>query len=221
MARKKIPTSGRRRVSQRKPPAAKPNTKSANKRRGKRRGDIGRKDANPGADAEKERRARTAFEMRCEGRTMRAIASALGVSVSTVHDDIERVRTHLRSESLELAAQERELMLAQLDEVIEQVMPYILRSDLVIRTVKEGARGMVEVTVEKYDATMKAAQTLVRLQERKSRLIGCDAPSKVETVDKTPFAVLPADEEIQRGVSTLAKWGVSFAPRDVRGSEVE
>ena len=58
--------------------------------RGRRPGDAGRKDANPGSQDRQLTRALQAFELAAIGRSMRSIAAELCVSVGTVHSDIER-----------------------------------------------------------------------------------------------------------------------------------
>src|SRR5262245_23222344 len=48
------------------------------------------------------------WERRCRGATIPQLSKEFGVSVATIHDDIETVWTQLRSESIDLAKQQRE-----------------------------------------------------------------------------------------------------------------
>jgi len=178
---------------------------------GRKPGDKGRLEANKGAREKQEAKARRAFDLRCAGWTIRAIAGDLHCAPSHVHECIERVRGQLRSESLDLAAQEREVMLQQLDLAISHVVPHIVGS-IDIATIKEGKSGPVTITVEEYEARMKACSALSRLVERKSKMLGADAPVKVEA-SAAPAA--PPEVTLERARAVLQRW--SFAPRAVKG----
>ena len=198
-----------------KPDPAKPAVKK--KPPGRKPGDMRRLQTRPGAREGMENKARQAFDLRCDGWTIRAIAGHLGCSASHVHDCIEKVRTELRAESLDLAAQEREMMLQQIDEAISYVIPHI-RGSIAIETVRDGARGPITITVEEYEARMKACSTLSRLVERKARMLGADAPLKVEGLPAAPAA--PPEESLAKGRDVLRRWGVSFAPKAIAGATV-
>ncbi len=199
---------------QAKKPAPKPPKK---KPPGRKPGDMRRLQTRPGAREGMASKARKAFDLRCDGWTIRAIAVHLGCSASHVHDCIETVRKELRAESLDLAAQEREMMLQQIDEAISYVIPHI-RGSIAIETVKDGAKGPITITVEEYEARMKACGTLSRLVERKARMLGADAPLKVEGLPTAPAA--PPEESLAKGRDVLRRWGVSFAPKGIAGATV-
>lgn len=195
----------------------KPKRKQPGNGRGRKPGDKGKLEANKGMREGREIRTRKAFEMRCGGATIAQIALALGVAPSTVHEDIEEIRASLRNESLDLAAQEREVCLQQIDDAISAVIPHI-RGDIEIETVKDGKKGPIVITVEAYEARMKAAGALTRLMDRKSKLLGLDAPVKVEPVAPT---AQPPEEALANAKAVLRKWGASFAPRGVQGETVD
>jgi hypothetical protein len=107
-------------------------------------------------------------------------------------------------------------VLLELDAAIEQVVPHIIHAHLIdIRTVKEGARGPIIITVEEWQAKIKGSEILVKLVDRKVKLLGLDAPVKSEDVTKIKPHM--TEEEIQRGRDLLKRWA-NFAPR-VEGSE--
>ena len=184
---------------------------------GRKPGDKGRLEAHKGARERQDERALRAFDMRCAGWTIRAIAAELRCSASHTHDMIDSVRKELRSESLDLAAQEREMMLQQIDEAISFVIPHI-KGSLTMETIKEGKKGPIVITVEEYEARMKACSALSRLVERKSKMLGADAPLKVEGVS-APAA--PPAETLAKGRDVLKRWGVSFAPKGIVGAKVD
>lgn len=183
---------------------------------GRKKGDIGRQ-AVKGAREGQEVKARRAFDLRCAGWTIRAIAGDLKCSPSYVHDCIEKVRLQLRSESLDLAAQEREVMLQQLDLAISHVVPHIVgRVDIL--TIKDGKKGPITITVEEWEARMKACSALSRLVERKAKMLGADAPVKVETVAAQAAA---PEVTLERARAAMARWNVPFAPRAIQGDSVD
>lgn len=94
--------------------------------RGRILGDAGRKDANPGSQDWQLTRALQAFEFAAIGRSMRSIAAELGVSVGTVHADIERVRADLRTQTIEFAAGQRDIDLELISELIQRWAPLAL-----------------------------------------------------------------------------------------------
>lgn len=200
------------------------NTKDANKPAknramkkpgGRKPGDKGRLEAHKGAEEKHLLRARRAFDLRCEGRTIRQIAHELKVAPSTVHDDIETFRAKLRAESLDLAVQEREIALQQIDDAISHVIPHI-RGDIQIETVKEGKKGPIVITVEAYEARMKGVSALTRLIERKSRMLGMEAAIKVEQPPATP-----PEENLAAARDVLSRWGVNFAPSGIVGKSMD
>ena len=208
-AKKPAPPDAGKQATAKPSPPAKP--------RGRKRGDVRRLEAHKGAVEKHLLRARRAFDMRCDGATIRQIAAALRCAPSTVHDDIEEFRAKLRRENMDLAAQEREISLQQLDLAIASVIPHI-RGDVDIETVKEGKRGPITITVETYEARMKGCGALARLIERKARLLGMEAPIKIEG-DGVPAA--PPEQTLEKGRDVLKRWGVSFAPRGVTGEKVD
>ena len=86
-------------------------------------------------------RAAAVWRRRCQGASMPTLAREFDISLSTVHDYIEEQRKLLRTETIDLAAQEREQALVFLDTALEEVMPHISNGDAIkIQRVRHGAR---------------------------------------------------------------------------------
>ena len=169
----------------------------------------GRKDANPGSQERQLARALQAFELAATGRSMRSIAAELGVSVGTVHADIERVRADLRSQTTEFAARQRDIDLELVAELIQRWAPLALAKELKISKEVRTKRGVRHINLATYEAGCMATDRLLRLIERRAKMVGYDVPSKVEA---TPVWHPPSEEELENGRATLRKW-CTFAPR--------
>lgn len=101
-----------------------------------------------------ERRAK-ALELRKAGGSYRAIARALGVPLSTAWGDVQAELGALRDLAAKLAEDVRELELRRLDDWTTGLTPKARKGDHM------------------------AVNALVRIQERRARLLGIDAPTKI------------------------------------------
>ena len=113
----------------------------------------------------------------------------------------------------DLAVREREQALELLDNAIERLIPHI-NGPIRIETKTERHT----ITVEEWQARIAACGALVKLLDRKSRLLGMDAPLKVEA----PPAVVPESEEQRaRAREALRVW-TRFAvdPKDFQGKDL-
>lgn len=103
-----------------------------------------------------------ALELRVEGKkTQREIAEALGVSVSTISNDIAWMMAHETVDNPKLVAQARQLQEQRLDLYLKETM---LALDSAV-SVKDKASLL---------------QVLLKLDERRAKLLGLDAPIKQE-----------------------------------------
>lgn len=120
-------------------------------------------------------RATEALELRISGMTLPAIAEKLGMAVSSVHDSIVRAMSKVEAPAREL----RDLEVERLDA-------------LLLAQWKNRADPMV-------------ARTIVRIMERRARLLGLDAPTKIEAsgAGGGPI-VVAADAETLRRMATEA-----------------
>jgi hypothetical protein len=151
---------------------------------------------------------------------MPTLAGEFNISLSTVHDSIEEQRKLLRAQTIDLVAQEREQALVFLDTALEEVMPHISNGDAIkIQRVRRGARAPVIITMEAWEAKMKACEVMVKLLDRKAKLLGMDSPVKTEQT--TQFKP-ETEEQRARAREALKRW-TTFAPKpeDFQGRDVE
>jgi len=97
-----------------------------------------------------------ALELRKAGRTYRYIAAMLNVDVHTAWEDVQAELTALRQQATEIAEEVRELELRRLDD------------------------WTAALTAQAQTGRERSIDSLVRIQERRARLLGLDAPTKQE-----------------------------------------
>ncbi len=128
-----------------------------------------------------ERNRAEALRLRASGCSEREIANRLGVSPSTSHAYIVDALHELGTCTAATRDQLRQIEGERLEIAVRAVMVYLGADAPEIRSEAEDANGNLRVvTIERYAATMKAADTLVKLSARLSGLWGLDAPAKVE-----------------------------------------
>lgn len=166
----------------------------------------------------KAERAKAVWERRCHGATYAVLAKEFGVSTTTIFKYIEEARREHREACVDMAAQEREAAIQQLDHAIMKLWPYIDETPR-IETIKyKGDKAIIQ-SVEEYDARLKASQTLAKLLEQKAKLLGLYAPVQTEDTTKRPPQTA---EDIARGNEILRRWSMAgVAPRSIMGGEVE
>jgi hypothetical protein len=144
---------------------------------------------------------------------MPTLAREFNISLSTVHDYIEEQRKLLRAQTVDLAARERDQALALLDNAIERVVPHV-NGEITIET--HSKLGLM--TIETWQARMKGCQVLVQLLDRKAKLLGMDAPVKVEP----PPLVAPESEEMRARARDALRIWTKFAvdPKDFQGKDL-
>lgn len=150
-----------------------------------------------------ERRAEV-LRLRLDGHTLQAIGDRLGIRADSVHDIITRA---LRDMTKEPAGQLLDLELARLDSLYAEAMN-VLRSftpllhngkivqipviDRDGEIVKDPDTGLPRTCLaEDKAARLAAVAAAVRVMERRSRLLGLDAPSRFQqdvtlTTDEKP-----------------------------------
>lgn len=123
------------------------------------------------------------LRLRTEGLTLQQIGDVMGCGKEVVHQVIERaLRVLVRGPAEELRAVE----LARCDELMEEALA-IVRMPMQGSTAGEAvrdARGAVVIEVVQDAAPKLAAiNTVLRVMERRSKLLGLDAPSKTMLTD--------------------------------------
>jgi hypothetical protein len=159
------------------------------------------------------------WTLRTQGLTYQKIAAATGLGMGTIYRCIDEARTLVLDRSTEMAERERDQALALIDNAIEKVVPHI-NGDIEIKTVLEGSprRPPVVIRVEEWQARMKGCQVLVSLLDRKAKLLGMDAPVRVEP----PPTVAPeTPEQRARAREALRVW-TRFAvdPKDFQAKDL-
>lgn len=143
-----------------------------------------------------------ACHLRGEGLTYRQIAREMGCSVPAAHGRVQRAYGRMAGPK---AAAERNRMLRELEDLAVAAYDVMERSHVVVN-----ARGVVSMTLVDADGrrhdvpvpddhpVLAAVARLLRIQERRAKLLGTDAPSKrsVEVVTKT--ALTAAIDQMQR-----------------------
>lgn len=136
--------------------------------------------SNDSADQAIEDRRWKAWELRVKGKSYRAIGEALGVSGKTAHQDCQIVLARVIAEANENAAQDRATALYRLDKALEVVESAI------------DAQVFTEAGEADHELRLKALDRLMRIEERRAKLLGLDAPTKQE-VSGPEGAPIPVD----------------------------
>ena len=171
----------------------------------------------PGQVERRLERSAAVWKRRCQGATYSTLVAEFGISKTCVHNYIEETRALLREETQDLAARERAVALELLDNAIEKIVPHI-NGEILIQTEIEGRKGPIVITVEEWQARIAACGALVKLLDRKSKLLGMDAPIKVEP----PPVVVPETEEQRAGARQALKLWTKFQvnPADFQGKDL-
>lgn len=134
---------------------------------------------------------RICYELRLRGLSIRAIAEETGLSVGTVFNRIDCEIT----ETLDpLRAKLRELEVERLDRMQLTVLNILDRDHYVVSDGRVVTRVDAEtdekVPVADPGPVFQAIDRLLKIQERRAKLLGLDAPTKVEA-NVTPAQVNP------------------------------
>ncbi|MDQ3621730.1 MAG: hypothetical protein M3463_04460 [Verrucomicrobiota bacterium] len=120
-----------------------------------------------------------AFELRKQGYTYREIAGQMGVSIKTAHGYVNDYWHEIKDTTDELAEVVRDRELANLDAWHKTWAPEVLRT-------------------ENPEMAMKIIDRLLKIQERRAKLLGLEAPAKVDMmtgVKMDPEKILAAVRE--------------------------
>ncbi|MDH5508833.1 MAG: hypothetical protein OEZ32_00595 [Nitrospinota bacterium] len=124
-------------------------------------------------------RKREAVQLRKEGLTLAKIGQRLGVSAVMVHKYIKSELEAIRADTHETAIMERDIALLRLESII----------GISYKKAKEG--------------DWKAASLMLKAMERQAKLLGLDAPTKLEPVKPELGTITPEElNQIRRQV-----WG--------------
>lgn len=129
---------------------------------------------------------RTCYEMRLRGMSIRQIAAATGLSVGTTWN---RIDCEIKETLDPLRAKVRELEIERLDRMQQTVLAVLERTHVMVSNGRviyvEDARGHREPALDSAPV-LAAIDRLLKIQERRARLLGLDAAVKVDaTVTET------------------------------------
>lgn len=123
---------------------------------------------------------RICYEMRLRGMSIRAIAAETGLSVGTVFN---RIDCEIAETLDPLRAKVRELEIERLDRMQLTVLNILEREHFVIsdgRIVTRADESGEKVPVPDASPVFAAIDRLLKIQERRAKLLGLDAPTRVE-----------------------------------------
>jgi len=169
-----------------------------------------------------ERRARV-VNMRVSGATPDQIARQLGLSVSQVRHDIERTLKH-RTAELGAAVEDLRSLEAEKLDAMERVAWKVLgKPHYAVSATGNVARhpDTKEVLIDD-GPTLQAISSLLRIQERRAKLLGLDQPTR-SAVEVTTIDSATASAEIARVFSQLVQGrpGSPAGYPEIRPLEIE
>ncbi len=131
-----------------------------------------------------------AAELRRRGYSYRAIAADMGVTPGAAHVAVQRA---LRAIVEEPAQDVRAMELERLDAMERKVQEILARKHI---TVNNGrVIYLDDQPVPDDTVTLQAIDRLLKIQERRARLLGLDAPAKTEMGATVRYEIVGADME--------------------------
>lgn len=113
-----------------------------------------------------------ALELRAQGRSYRAIAAELGVSYKQIFEDVEQALADLPKGDTERARREME---ERLDDLQNRLAKKLETLELAVTALdKDGEEVEFAGDIEKTTAA------ILRVEERRAKLLGLDAPVRAE-----------------------------------------
>lgn len=140
-----------------------------------------------------------AAQMRSRSMTYPQIAAAQGVSLSTAHARVQRAFAAIPTEDVKEA---KRIELEKLDRIEAHLLSVMERDHIKVDHGKVIYDDESNTRILDDGPGMQAAMSLLRLQERRARLMGLDAPSR-QTVQVITGEMV--DEEIARLELQLAE----------------
>lgn len=151
--------------------------------------------------------------MRIEQRPYAEIAAALGISESLAQQDYKRAVEQTRAELDTTVAQARALELARLAAAEREVWQVLRASHIVVQHGKI-VRDEDGDPVRDHMPVLAAVDRLERISQRRARLMGLDAPVKVEVSDEVDAEIARLAAELAAGVGELEPAGEAEAAGD-------
>lgn len=129
-------------------------------------------------------RKQQAFDLRKAGASYRAIAQSLGVTHTTARRYVEGILADLAKQTRGTAEQYRTMQLERLQDMVLALMPQVRRGDV------------------------QAARALLGVMEREAKLLGIDAPTRIDIYGRLRAAAiaegLDPDEAVREAEEIVA-----------------
>lgn len=138
------------------------------------------RDANRGQAEQAALNRKKAFELRAKRQTYQQIGDTLGVSGKTAWGYVEEHWRELKELTKEEAEMLRHIELQTLDQMEARWAPLATAAELDVQKLMKGKDGPVVIHLQAYDAGLKAVDRVLKIQERRARLLGLDMPEKIE-----------------------------------------
>lgn len=152
-----------------------------------------------------------ALRLRSKGLTYRQIGSQMGVEGSTARDRCIRA---LNAITQDAADEYRKLELERLDALEQRANEVLTALHVFVsqggKIVYDGAEKLID-----HGPTLQAIGSLLRIQERRSKLLGLDAPVKqsVEVVNYDGNSIEARVAELRNALGQLGSESVSLVGR--------
>lgn len=124
--------------------------------------------------------------LRLEGNSYRNICEKLDLSLGAAHELCTEALTEVQGEGRELAKRLRAEQLQQLDEVGGRLLRLVLKKDL--RVAETKPEGSVFELAE-FETLTRLTGALGKVWERQAKLMGLDAPAKVDIGGGVPISL--------------------------------
>lgn len=163
------------------------------------------------------RRARV-VELRTEHIPYALIATQLGISESTARSDYQRALEQRKREQDEQAHLTVIRELVTLD-AAARVAWQVLRKDHIHVQHGKIVRDEDGTPVLDDAPTLNAIDRILKIAERRARLLGLDAPTRIEVSDAVDAEIARLAAELAAGVGVVEPGGEAAAPGDAARSE--
>lgn len=155
-----------------------------------------------------------ALDLRGEGKSYAKIADALGISKTRAHELVLEGLDELIVQSAESAEQVRTLELGRLDDLLDRL---VVKLSLQRREVQAKSGLMVMVP----DPNERTVDAILRVMERRAKLLGLDAPQEIVGAGGGPIQIANAsasEEFLARVEKLVARVSAGESPEQVAQS---
>lgn len=154
----------------------------------------------PNLSPERHERIVKAVALKLRGKSYRAIAADLGVSVSVAFDDVWHHFSEMDKLATEKLEQVRKIELARLDSMLEKLFDIVDREP----TERLNSKGEPSGETTDVDGTaVKAITAAAKLMERRAKLLGLDAPTKHQEVPAEPLPDSELADKLKEALATV------------------